>query len=231
MPYKQGQISLVNFLSIPVINKVTKTRLFGGRYLHLSDVFKVCSHLYLTGAILGRARRNNLNTLAKILVVPGTEEENMNWLQERARARLAKFRNEVGGEPDTFDEFILSGGLKGVGLIPTKGRESYTHEDKKIDFNMKVPSEIAEYGMKTCLLEGICFGGSFPELTERMYEKAKNAEDAWTDTWAHGLAIPKELTAMSFEEAEENILQIVAAYASEYYPELLDPLDLRNYLE
>jgi hypothetical protein len=31
-------------------------------------------------------------------------------------------------------------------------------------------------------------------------------------------------------EQEEAVLQMTAAYASEYYPELLDPLDLRGHL-
>ncbi len=56
---------------------------------------------------------------------------------------------------------------------------------------------------------GIGFGSSFPELTRKMY---KNPE-------------------VNFEERERLILRMVAAYTSEYYPELLDPLDLRRYLE
>ena len=78
-------------------------------------------------------------------------------------------------------------------------------------------------------LEGIGFGASFPELTKRMYRNAYEGIDThlWSEARAHGLAIPEKPEIVSLEEREATVLQMVAAYASEYYPELLDPLDLR----
>ena len=55
--------------------------------------------------------------------------------------------------------------------------------------------------------------------------------NAWSEARAHGLAIPETPTIISLEEQEKIVLQIVATYASEHYPELLDPLDLNGYLE
>jgi hypothetical protein len=46
----------------------------------------------------------------------------------------------------------------------------------------------------------------------------------------HGLAIP-ENPILTLEEAEEEILKTVSVYTLRYWPEMLDSLDLRSYLE
>lgn len=242
MPYKGGQPTLVGFLSLPFVTKITKTPLFGGPYLCLIDVFKVVSYLYTIGAVLGHARRNSLDILAKLLVVPGTEDceasRLMRLSEKDANKRLEEFKNKIGREPDTFDEFVLfpaiEGALEseGIRLHPQDAWEAYAHGDKRVKklFNMKVGLEMAEPRIKLFLVQGIHFGSSFPELTEKMYQKAKNHEDAEIETWGRGLIIPEELMTMSFEEGEEAVLQMVAAYTSKYHPELVNSLDLRGFL-
>ena len=65
-----------------------------------------------------------------------------------------------------------------------------------------------------------------------MYQKARKVDDDfWARTWAHGLDIPETLKPWSLEETQRAVLKMVAAYTSEYYPELLDPLDLRGHLD
>ena len=107
MPYKDGQPTFIGSLSIPVVTKVAKTRLFGGPYIRFYDLCGVLSYLYTAGAILGRAKHNKLSVLAKLFSIPGTEKENVDGLQEEATKRLSKFRNDIGKEPDTFTKFIL----------------------------------------------------------------------------------------------------------------------------
>jgi len=82
-------------------------------------------------------------------------------------------------------------------------------------------------------LEGVGFGSSFPELTEKMY--INTYEKVNLDNWARGVAagidIPAQPEIVSLEEREEAVLLIVAVYTADYYPELLDPLDLRGYID
>ena len=52
----------------------------------------------------------------------------------------------------------------------------------------------------------------------------------WAEARSFGLNIPEKQDIIPIEERENEILQTVASYATEYYPELLDQLDLRNYL-
>jgi hypothetical protein len=81
--------------------------------------------------------------------------------------------------------------------------------------------------------EGVGFGSSFPALAEKMYRNAHESIniDKWSYARAHGLAIPEKPTIVTLEERERVILLTVAVYTSLYHPELLDPLDLRGYVE
>jgi hypothetical protein len=236
MPYKEDQPTFIGSLSIPIVTKVAKTRPFGGPYIRFYDLCTVSSYLYTSGAILGRARRNKLSILAKLFSIPGTEKENMAGLQEEATKRLTKFKNEVGNEPDTFNEFILFRELESAtGLGMEDWFKAYAEGDTKIMkiADEKVPLEKAEPSIKWFGLEGIGFGSSFPELTEKIYRNSyENIDmDVWAKHKAHGLAIPEKPDIVTLKEQEKSILGIVAAYTSEYYPELLDPLDLRSYLD
>jgi len=236
MPFREGQPTLIGFLSIPIVTKVAKTRLFGKPYIRFYNMFEVISYLYMSGAVLGRARCSKLSILAKMFSIPGREKEFMDLLQKQAKERLEKFRNEVGKEPDTFNDFILFKELESaIGGRMEDWFEAYTKGDKKImkAFDEKVPLEEAEPHIKSFQLEGIGFGGAFPELTEKLYRNTfeKVDRDSWVEARKYGLAISEEPTIISLEEQEEMVLQMVAAYTSEYYPELLDPLDLAGYVE
>ena len=46
-----------------------------------------------------------------------------------------------------------------------------------------------------------------------------------------GAVIPEKPTIVRLEELKEVVLQTTAAYAAEFYPELLDPLVLRDYID
>lgn len=236
MPFREGQPTLIGFMGIPIVTKAAKTRLFGGPYIRFYNMFEVISYLYMAGAILGRARRSKLSILAKMLSVPGTEKETVDWLREQAKKRLKQFRTEVGKEPDTFNEFILFRELESaIGLSMNDWFKAYADGNRRImkAADEKVPLEKAEPIIKMFQLEGIGFGSSFPELTEKLYRNTfeKVDRDSWVEARKYGLAISEEPTIISLEEQEEIVLQMVAGYASEYYPELLDQLDLRKFIE
>jgi len=233
VPYKEGQPTLMGFLGRVLADKVTKTRLFGEPYIRFSDLCTVISFLYESGAILAHARRNKLGVLEKMLVAYGVPKGTyIEKLRDLAKYRLDMFRSEVGKEPNTFFEFIQVFQLRSeAGLSLNEAFKADIKGDKRI-----VKAFHKKYSVKLFQLnnwwegnEGIGFGSSFPELTERMYRNAYEHIDTglWSEARAHGLAIPEKPEIVSLEEREATVLQIVAAYASEYYPELLDPLDLR----
>jgi len=243
MPYKGEQPSLAVVLCQPFLNKISRKALLGKPYARAIDLVDVEERLYSIGAALGHALRNKLDILVKLLFAPGAKEceadRIMSLCKKDARKNLEEFRNEYGRDPYTFGDLTSYRSVEnrlrneGIRLSAEDAIESYIHGDRKIKkiFDAKVDLEGIERILFPALLQGIHFGSSFPELTERMYRKAhEDDEDFWARKW-HGITIPEELEAWSFEETQKAVLQMVAAYTSEYYPELLDPLDLRGYID
>ena len=236
MPHKEGQPTLMGFLGIPIVTKIAKMRSLGGPYIRFYDFCAVLSYLYTSGAVLGRAKRPKLNVLAILFSVPGSEVDNVNQLQDDAKNRLQKFKDDVGREPNTFNEFILFRELeKAIGLSLEESFKACTRGDKKAIkiANEQVSLAEAERVIKCFGLEGIGFGSCFPDLTEKMYRTSfENPDkDWWAKAAARGLVFSQKPEIITLESQEETVLKIVAAYTSEYYPELLDPLDLRGYLK
>jgi len=244
MLYKKGeQPSLSVLLCQPFLDKITRKGLFGKPYVRAIDLVDTEDRLYSIGAALGRALRDKLDTLTKLLFVPGTEEHKvdrvMQLCQKDAKKNLEEFINEFGREPETFGDFTsyrrVQNRLRneGIRLSAEDAIKAYVQGDRKIKklFDEKVDLEGIERIMYLPLLQGIHFGSSFPELTEKMYQEACEEDDKfWAGKWP-GVTIPEELKPQSLEETQRAVLQMVAAYTSEYYPELLDPLDLRGYLD
>ena len=241
MPFKEGQLSLTGSLVEIPLKQALKKQLFGGRYLRFWDYFTFLNFQYESGAILGRAKRDRIDTLMNILVVPGTDaREFAAMMQKQARERLEKFKKELGKAPDTFYEFIfrreLDRVLAAVGLNLDKVFEEYMRGDKEVVkvFDRKVSLKDAWPLIQAYGAEGIGFGGSFPELTETMYKNSSENinMDEWTEVRNKmGVDIPEVPDMLSLEEKEKSVLGLAAVYVAEFWPELLDPLDLRNIIE
>jgi hypothetical protein len=243
MPFEEGQPTLTGVLSWIPLKHVVKERLFGERYLRLWDYFAMLAFQYENCALLGRARCAKLNVLVRMLVREENKvDEFMKFLQEVTSDRLNRFTNEAGEDPKSFYHFIAIEELNSVLVsafgLPLDELSLLAVHSRKIKemqkiFNQKVSLEIATDKARIYGLEGIGFGSSFPELTERMYKNAYENVD--TDMWANarkmGVDIPEKPDFIPLEEREKEILATVAGYTSEFYPELLDPLDLRSYVE
>jgi len=231
MPYKEGQPTLIGFLAMPRVTKVANKPFFGEPYIPFGSFMIVCSLLYQNGAILGRARSDKLTILAKIFPTdPGKENSFINELQNKARKRLEEYMKELEKEPTSFRHlfFVLLESKK-LGL-------SLAHIDFKTRLEVcgeKWSLKQAKPYIKMVGLEGIGFGSCFPELTEKMYryEHESIPMDVWSRWRAAGLDLPEKPAITTLEEQERVVLEMVAAYTSEYYPELLGPLDLRSYLD
>lgn len=243
MPYKEERISLQGFIVwIPLKSMVRKT-LIGKRYIHLATSLLSFHVEYETGAVLGRAMLDKLDILKKMLSIPGLNMANViKDAQEAGKKRLDEFKKEHGDEPETFSDFIYwplwekATGLSLGKLFKPSHIENRERERKRLSRTIqrklgeKVPLEEAQPAISNFLLEGIGFGSAFPALTEKMYKNAYETIDVeWQSIWrALGRPCPDLETTIPLKEREEQLLQAVAAYTSEYYPELLDPLDLRR---
>ena len=244
MPYKEGQPLLMGlFAGIP-FEQVVRKKVFGKRYMRMFDYSRTLSFQYEAGALLGRIMRDKLDIFHKMLVKPGTDiNRSIAFIQSEAKARLKKFTEQKGKEPDTFNDFIalteLEEAAKVMGL--SIDEDAYYQDPKSHLKNLgklyshEVALDDVYKNILNCSLYGIGFGSSFPELTVRMYKNTYENIDVnmkeWAEARSYGLNIPEKPDFIPLEEREKEILAIVAGYTGEYYPELLDPLDLRGQLE
>lgn len=176
MPYTEGQPTLTGCLAWIPLKQIVKTAASGERYVRLYNFFEALPFQYESGAILGRARRNKLNVLEKMLnFYKATEDEVIKISQKEAKIRLEEFKTQVNKEPDSFNEFIFEKEMeKATGLRMIDSFKYYRQGNKKIlkVFDEKIPLEQAQDIMRRFGLSGIGFGSTFPELTERMYRNS-----------------------------------------------------------
>lgn len=228
MTYKEGQPDLLDYLGSTPVRREVQKPLFGKPYLRFDAYCHILSFVYEDGALLGRAKRDKLSILEKMLIIPGIKLEPIEDAQEMAKARLDEFRKESGGEPSTFSEFIelraVEGALKRYGLNLPPRNEGEAWKIRKV-CGVKMPLKEAIPQIKLTLLEGIGFGSSFPELTEKMFRGAYKI-DTYYDTFVRDKRSERPMTISTIEEREKAVLLMVAAYTSVCYPELVDPLDL-----
>ena len=233
MSSKEGQPTLMSFLcGIPLAGGLAEETPSGELYIRLGDYYELLEFIYKSGAVLGRAMRDKLHILEKLLV-PRLEPSSIDFLQELAEKRCDTFRQETDEQPDSFIKFIELETLKHDMGISWFVSYSSGNEKAKKALDKRIPIETeAAFTLNRYGLEGIGFGSRFPELTERMCRTDyENIMSEWTEARACGLDVPNKPPVESLDKREENVLQVVAAYVAKYYPELLDPLGLDSCLE
>jgi len=185
---------------------------------------------------MGRAKLNELMMLAKMFAEPGREGDLIDWMRALARKRFDEYVDTYG-QPPTSLRFLVEGTeYKKAGIIMPFGDVGLP-----IDYSthMKQMTKVANKNMslkdmepliKTAVLEGIGFGSSLPELTEKMYREAHENIDlkSWAEARKYGLNLPEQPTIISLEEQEHTVLSMVATYAHMYFPELVEPLGLAD---
>ena len=219
-------------LVVPIMGPFVEKGLIGGYKMRLSGYLQLSGYLYEGGAIIGRARRDVLPVLARLFPVePGKEAEAINFLQKAAHDRLFKFRDcSSGGDPKSFYLLVFQTELIkfGIDLSTTANLSQVTKA-----LTQKIPLEQAEGWMKAWGLEGIGFGSSSPDLTEKMYRDSRNIKDTldkirqFDQKFAESIDPTKMVT---LQEQEEIILSMVAVYAQDRFSSLLGSLRLAEYL-
>ena len=222
MPYKEGQPTLIDFLVQPFLHigkagniEVVKKDAFGKPYVYQFEYFIILKLIFESGAILGRAMCDKIDEFKKVLLIPNhTGDEVLELATKAAEAQLADFKKEYGNEPSRFGDFIHGELFKGaIGLSLIDCAEVLIHDKKRykeikrmVDKKARqevVLSQEAIYDVLTNYsYRGIGFGIKFPALTKKMTNFANRAEE----------------------------LLLLAAYTQEFYPELIDDLELRDYI-
>ncbi|MBU4227135.1 hypothetical protein KJ987_02680 [bacterium] len=257
MSKEKVYINLQGFLANVIVESLTRNTLFEKHYVSLAKCISLLQLGYETGAVLGYARGNKLDILNKMLSMQDMIFDNIiKDMQKSEKKRLDDFKKEHGGKPDTFADFIYwplwerATGLTLDDLFKPLGWETLGRTRKRLSniiqkkLGSKVPFEQAQPEIGGFLLGGLGFGSTFPDLTVKMFKNIynkKNEGELWSISKTLGLSTPEDLSRRiglstpegyppTLREKEKLILGTVALYTSQYYPELLDPLDLRGHL-
>jgi len=255
---KKECINLQGFLANVIVESLTRNKLFEKHYMSLATCISLLQLGYKTGAVLGHARGNKVDILNKMLSMQDMIFNNIiKDMQKSEKKRLEDFKKEHGGKPDTFADFIYwplwesATGLTLDDLFKPSGTETRERKRKRISdiiqkkLGAKVPPEEAHSRICRFLIKGLGFGSAFPELTAKMFKNVyvckKNDEELWNITKTLGFSTPIDLSKRislpttkwrppTLKENDRIVLGTVAFYTSQYYPELLDSLDLSYYL-
>lgn len=207
---------------LPVWNRMVEMNPHGGRYVQFGRLLSSATYLYESGAIIGCSKRDRLDSLAHMIVQPGKEAQFVADSQSQANKRL----HELGREPTSIFDLVWSTELAKAGLtLP----DFADFKRKSKPFYEKLPCDPhLEARLKMFILEGIGFGSLYPGLTEKMWRQSHEAIDKgqWSQLRTLGLEIAEDPSPVTFEQKTELVQDILAAYASEYYPELMEPLGL-----
>jgi len=258
MSKKEVYINLQGFLANVIVESLTRNKLFEKHYMSLATCISLLQLGYETGAVLGHARGNKVDILNKMLSMQDMVFDNIiKDMQKSEKKRLDDFKKEHGRNPDTFADFIYwplwerDTGLTLDDLFKPSGTESRERKRKRISdiiqkkLGAKVLPEEAQSRISLFLIKGLGFGSAFPELTAKMFKNVyvckKNDEELWNITRSLGFATSIDVSKRislpttkwrppTLKKNERIVLGTVAFYTSQYYPELLDSLDLSYYL-
>ena len=189
-------LSLMAYFGMVPVSQVIQKPFFGSPYIRFMPFLLVSQYLYEMGAIIGRARRNKLHTLVKMLAVPGKEQDFSSFLQEEAQKRLDSY----GKEPNTFFDLFITTELAKIGLKLEPSKEFRKAAEEKM------PLQEAEPFIKLWGEEGIGFGSKFPDLTERMLRQQYECidEDKWSEMRNYVTTFDDKPPQIAFEEREQQ---------------------------
>lgn len=222
--------SILSYLAREPIGRIWKKDILGRPYVLLLPFIVTGLGLYTMGIAIGHARRAKFEILLSLSYdTPpqrGELESLTNDLVNLIRGRLGSYRESYAKEPDSLSGLFIKTELKDNGLsfeLPPKSFEKAAKRKLLLETESG-PLFVAE----SFILEGIAFGASFPELTERMWNSSSETDLTERQEWrTRGLDIPEQPEPITLEEAERIFLPLVAVYVSQYHPQLMKPLGLK----
>jgi hypothetical protein len=219
--------TLVSWLSKEVIQPNLEKRPFGGYDVRYSPVLFGSVWLFAKGAVLGRARSDRFEMLMKLFGKPGTERDLCRVLHDGSIEAVKKY----GKEPDSFSDFWMKTGLPDLETLLSSDLET----KKRASRVKRRLGEIMPQ-VYTWLLVGIGFGATYPQLTERMWRRdyetrAPELHPIKRRIAEVGGVVDGPWEPAPLEEQEHELLVLVACFAGEHCPELVEPLGLVGELE
>lgn len=203
-------IDLLSCLASPAPEQAAEQRLFGKPYIRLGKlVFMVGLWVFQRGALLGYGLKRKPVILGRLLGSPvGRELPFVLSMREDAESRLrATPADEFNFlEIYAFKELRLMGIVDAFAWPPSKPME------RKCDLTQAY--RLAALAFK----DGAAVGYHFPDKFKECWENSNRTVPAeeWQRARSAGLHIPETQEENPLEDALSLVMQITAAWASEY---------------
>ena len=236
------QPTLAEYLAEQELTGLIQKKPFGRPKVPLHQLPQLGLWIFGLGAVFGRARCDKLDVVAKMFVgldaisitilaplgLPKQMVSNyqgvLEILHKVSSDGIRYYRNYNQKEPEfLLDLFLTSFAPPELDFRDIQKAKSLMK--KKIRLGM------ALLQLDSWLFVGISLGAIFPELTEKIWRQSYETVDneSWSQALRAGVNIPKEFTPLPLEEMEHDVLIDVASYVSKYFPDLVEPLNLRLY--
>lgn len=197
MSYKY-ELTFVGFLIVLAIEKVVEQRFTGSSYIRLWNYLWVERFLYESGALLGYAKRDELDALEQALAIPDDNHFVSRYnppilsigdSQDKAKKRLHEYQQRFGTEPDTFAKFLFRERFTPIVMCLMTGLPVAYENVKELSktlnnfeqhLRLRLPVEmfydnhyepkrkVDKQEMQNFFLEGVGFGSYSPNLTQKM---------------------------------------------------------------
>ena len=223
---------------------VHKRFLKEGRWVRFLPFLYAEYWVFVKGVVLGWSRRHRLEVLVRAFALPGKEREVMEHLEDVAKGMMSAH----GGEPTSLEDMWfrtvleLEAGLDAI-AFDTPVRRALQKREMRLGQAMD--------RVNKCVVHGIGFGATYPEQTERIWRRTFEtappgpvldaarpkirgrglfAGGALDRHWGRLEDLPSEPRLLQLDEMERVVLEDFAAYVAEFFPGLMEPLELSPYL-
>ena len=227
--------SLAYYLVARPFEGFIKTRFLGAPYIHFAHFLQMAEYLFQSGALIARAKLDNLTPLVRLFTNPGEESECISVWQSTAQARLDDYIKTFGEPTTSITNFVHNSEYKRRGVftsfVSRDNLKPMLEQTRKIAVT-KIPLKDTGPGLESTMLEGIGFGSSHPTLTELMFREGEKPID--TEQWAQvrGFAsqstnpLPETQEILTLEELEQGLLGMLATYTQANYPQIVEQLGI-----
>ena len=207
---------LGEYLTMEAVGPLVEKRLLGGYQVrYLPFLWTAGLWVFLKGVVLGRALRDRIEVVARLLAEEGAEAKMVQGLGEVAR----KMVEEYGSLPESFFDFWLK-------TAAPKGHDYSDLNTLKRLYNRKERLGAMLPWLSMWCWEGIGFGITYPDYVEQMWKANYETADRqrWQQARAAGVDLPEQPETLPLDEMERIVLEETREYARRYFPELVEAI-------
>lgn len=176
--------------------------LAGMRLVRLSSMLQACAYIYETAAVLGRARKAELAKTLSALLGSGQEKYDLWELKRALKTRLEYTSRDC----KSLYTFYLDCTMRNLNM------DFSVHGMKQAHNELRTLGEVFPH-VDSAGAEGLMIGGSFPDLTEKLYNKRFDAQNKIVrEMKAYGDIAREETLQTHIKERERLVINTFKSY-------------------